>query len=92
VVVDGKNKFGGDTAEIYAHRVAEFQPNETIKPFDQRQARETLCEILELFAAKRHVDVHVEDEPFIVHGDRTIHWFWNAPFDHRIHVTIKKRH
>ncbi len=84
----GDNRYGGDTAEIYAYTVMEHSPIFAhADGFEQRkqehyhQAAKTLYEVLTLFETMRECQVYINDM-------RLGEWLCRDTFDHRVHVRI----
>lgn len=86
----GDNKYGGNTAEIYAYTVMEYSPAlcmargtfESHKQEAYRQAAETLFDVLQLFRDQRDCSILVDGQPFT-------DWIGDDPiFDHRVHVKV----
>lgn len=86
----GKNKFGGDTAELYAHRFGEFTPlayqptSPLIKEWQTEQflkSANNLFELLTEFATHRDCEIKVN-------GRNLGLWLKKEPFAHRVHVQV----
>ena len=77
----GDHPYGGDTAEIYAYRLLQYDPTQS-RPWrdEQRiQATNSLRAVLDLFCKKRSCRATIDGVP------RTK---WKSRFDHRCHVKI----
>lgn len=86
----GDNKYGGDTAEIYAYEVMEYSPVLCLAQgaFDNQKAdayecaAQTLCEVLAWFAQARECRVRID-------GRSLTAWKRDhPPFDHRVHIKV----
>lgn len=86
----GDNKYGGDTAEIYAYTVMEYSPTlgqpegtfEDRKTEHYEEAAETLCEVLALFEKERGCKVRLD-------GRTRSRWLRECGrFDHRVRVRV----
>jgi hypothetical protein len=89
----GDHKFGGDTAEIYAYRLTPYRPSVhhglgVTSPWGSEQHRQlardaagAMCDLLELFIARREVEVEVNGERYGAHVRG-----WD--FDHRWQVRV----
>jgi hypothetical protein len=90
----GKNGFGADTAEIYAYTVLPADPTvDSASPAAMRekarrenalQAARTLHSVLVLFSEMRDCVITVDN-------DKLGKWLLFEPFDHRVHVTVRKK-
>jgi len=84
------NKYGGDTAEIYAYRLMPNMPGEQFtKSLMMQQAvieqqvlaGKDLARLCELFACTRSCQV-------LIDGLSPYEWSKGQPFDHRAHVQV----
>lgn len=88
----GDNKFGGDTAELYAYRFGRHEPRlQHVTSLDDPWMVETGLEragalhaLLDRFQAAYEVDIEVDGRPF---GD----WVRQTPFVHRAHVRVRPK-
>ena len=88
------NKYGSDTAEIYAYRLLPHSPADhvraSIPSFAKERlerataAAESLHALLKKFSEHRESDISVDGEDF--DPRRKL-----VPFDHRVHVTVYPR-
>ncbi len=83
----GDNRYGSDTAEIYAYTVMEHSPIFAHDGFDERkqeyykQAAQTLYKVLTLFETMRGCRIYVN-------GLRLGDWLCRDTFEHRVHVRV----
>ena len=93
VALAGTNKFGGDTAEIYAYRLQEYSPyvaSGSDGPFTReakleaaQRASDTIAELLKHFAKTRSAKIWVD-------GISLSRWK-RMPEPHRFHVKVTPR-
>ena len=90
----GKNRFGGDTAEIYAYTLQPADPsrNPSLAPeheyqeaerYAALQAAQTLFHVLCEFEKIRECSV-------LVNGKIITHSLAHQPFEHRVHIKVQK--
>ncbi len=95
----GKNGFGGDTAEIYAHTLLSVNPSadssvsnrlrKEAKESDAKKAAESLYSVLKLFSKMRDCDIFVENKNLA--DVPKSYPFGIEPIYHRIHVKVKRK-
>jgi len=76
----GRNRFGGDVAEIYAYRFGQWgvaRPGHR----DLVAAAEAMHDLLATFAAHFECSIYIEGRPL---GP----WLRKLPFQHRVHVQV----
>lgn len=87
--MEGKNGFGGDTAEIYAYRLMPNSPSQVLTREGNKEdivrASKSLVEIIDMFR-------ETYGGNFLINGINYRQWQkkYGQTFDHRVHVQFKK--